>query len=480
MITNIQNKKPLRVFFLKKILTPLHKLEYLYVFIALGFGIVFIFLIPPGWNSDEPQHYWRVQQIVHGDVLSKNFEWSNSTWTGGPISVNSTNFILSYGGYTAINDYSYRLKFPMFANNGMNTEKDNNEKVNVSFSGSARYSPVVYLPQIIGVWIADNIGASLLFGFILAKMLGLIVQVSCFAYAIRLLPKGKWILFAVGLLPSTIVQSVAFGGDVMTTSVIVLFISLVLYASYRPEKINKKIITSIIALIFFLGLVKIAYLPLASLIILIPITQKRFRNIKSISALGILSVIAALPGVIWYQMTSFAKDHYSNGVDFELQKTYVIDYPLKFAKTLLRTYLTDDQPKLLKTLFGNFVWDSAPLPLIFMFAGVVILTISCFLSSPRELQIHLTKTVKTILLSMFIGLTVLISYALYVYYTPLKSTSILGIQGRYFLPILLLPLLVFHRKIERKLQIGPKVTLISLIIIMLLSAATVIFYRIYT
>ena len=45
---------------LERIPTKFHKLEFLYVAIAIFFGVIFILIIPPGWNPDETQHYCRL------------------------------------------------------------------------------------------------------------------------------------------------------------------------------------------------------------------------------------------------------------------------------------------------------------------------------------------------------------------------------------------------------------------------------------
>ena len=464
-------------------LTRFKKIEYLYAAIALTFGIIFIVIIPPGWNPDEPQHYWRIQQLAHLDIVSDEFPGPPGiTYTGGVLPANDVNFILSYKGYVAIQDYSLRMNFPMWRNPGVSkAEKNGGAPTSVAFPGSARYSPVVYIPQAVGVWLANITGMTLLGGFLLAKLLGLFTQIICFMYAIRIIPKGKWIIFILGLLPSTIAQSTALGGDVMTTSMCIVFTAVVLSLSYSKEKIDKRKIALILILTMLIGLVKPAYLPLIAILLLIPITRKPYRNMRFIGTMVPLVAIAALPGLVWLKLTSFIQDNFNYGVDVAAQSSYVIHQPMNFLSAFARTYLTDDQPKIYKTLFGNFVWDTAPLPLIFMFLGVVLLVLACFLSSPREkTQITLTPLIKTILLLTFGILITLISYGLYVYFTPLKATSILGLQGRYFIPFLPLLLLVFHNPLPQDKQLKVKIISLGIILSMLISTTVVLVQRIYT
>jgi len=465
-----------------KFTNKFRRLEYLYILIALFFGFIFIAIVPPGWNPDEPQHYWRTQQIAKGEFMPKEFDGPGDiVYTGGKLLPDQTNFIVSYKAFEGITDYSLRLNFPMWKNEGAIKGVTKNEApVDVAFAGSSRYSPIVYAPQAAGIWIANTVGLPILGGFFLAKIFGLFLQVAAIALAIYLIPRGKWLIFIIGLLPSTVTQSVAIGGDVMTTSVGILFIALVFKLCLATKKITNWHIAWVATLIMLLGLVKPSYLPLAALVVLIPIFHTEFRKITSLLRYGAIFAFAALPGLIWMRMTSFIQDNYNHGVDPVAQAAYVIHQPLQFILAFLNTYLTDSQPKIYKTLLGNFVWDTAPLPFIFMLIVVVIIVLSLFVSSPREKISKITPWVKVVLLSISALLILVISYGLYVYYTPLKDVSIMGIQSRYFIPFLPLILLCLHNPLPQLKQKWVKYTIIGLLFAVLISTTVVLINRIYT
>jgi len=457
------------------------KLEWVYCFFAFGFGLIFIALLAPGWSPDEPQHYWRAQQVAHGDLMPNEFkDEKNNVYSGGQLLPDENRFILSYQGFEGLTDHSLRLNFPMWENEGAIAQRAAQvNTVAVAFPGSARYSPVVYAPQAVGLFIANVLALPLLAGFILAKLFGLIVQVAAFAAAIRITPKGKWIFFTIGLLPSTVVQSAALGGDVMTTSVSVLFIATVIKLAFDTKKIVWWHIGLIAVFIALLGLVKPAYLPLAAIAILIPIFNKSFRKKSKIAISSAVLVLAALPGMLWLKATSFIQDNYSHGVDPSAQQQYVLHEPLNFIATLFNTYFTDAQPKLYKTLFGNFVWDTAPIPFIFMLLCAVVMVITLFVSSPREKKITFPVYVKVLFLAISGLLVTAISYGLYVYYTAFKDTSILGLQGRYFIPFLPLVGLAFLNPGPQKQQKWIKVAVVLSLVALLVSAVVVLIFRIY-
>lgn len=457
------------------------KLEWAYCFIAFGFGLIYIALLAPGWSPDEPQHYWRAQQVAHGDFMPKEIPGEKGVvYTGGQLLPDENRFIVSYQNFEGLTDQALRLNFPMWENEGAVVgQAAPVDTVSVVFAGSARYSPIVYAPQSIGLLIANVLGLPLLAGFLLAKLFGLIVQVAAFAAAIRITPKGKWIFFTLGLLPSTVVQSAALGGDVMTTSVAVLFIATVIKLAFDTKKIVWWHIGIIAVFIALLGLVKPAYLPLAAIVILVPIFNKSFRDKSKIAIASAVLAVSALPGLIWLKATSFISDNYGHGVDPAAQQHYVLHEPLNFVATLFNTYFTDAQPKIYKTLFGNFVWDTAPIPFIFMLLCAVVMVLTLFLSSPREKKISFPVYVKILFLAISGLLVTAISYGLYVYYTTLKDTSILGLQGRYFIPFLPLVGLALLNPGPQKQQKWIKVTVVLSLIALLVSATVVLIYRIY-
>lgn len=457
------------------------KLEYVYVAIALFFGFIFICIIPPGWNPDETQHYWRAQQVAHGDLMPKEFDGENGLkYTGGTLPEDEAWFIGSYKVGEALDDHSIRLNFPMWNNEGViRGGSSDSPDVTIPFSGSARYSPFVYLPQSIALAISGVLGLPLLLGFFLAKFAGLLFQIAATAYSIKITPKGKWIFFILGLLPITVVQSSAISADIVTTSISFLFIATVLNLALSKKTVTNKHILLLSGFVAALGLVKPAYLPLAAILLLIPINHKSFRNWKNLLKIAIPTAIAALPGIIWLLATSFIQDNYSHGVSPDAQKQFIADNPLGFLGALLNTYLTDAQPKLYRTLLGNFIWDSAPMPFIFMIITAITIAVSTLLTSAREIKQKLSALTKTTMLATSALLIVAISIGLYIYYTPPGDTSILGLQSRYFIPFMPLILMPFMIAIPYRNQKVLKKITICLLLACLFVAIIVLMNRIY-
>jgi hypothetical protein len=45
--------------------------ENIFLVIFLAFGLAFITLVPPGWNTDELDHTYRMDQLSRGVVFSE-------------------------------------------------------------------------------------------------------------------------------------------------------------------------------------------------------------------------------------------------------------------------------------------------------------------------------------------------------------------------------------------------------------------------
>ena len=467
---------------LKKIPSKYRKLEYLYAVIAIVFGGIFISIIPPGWSPDEPQHYWRSQSLSHGNVFADKFTSGESTYAGGPLTVNARDFINSYGGTADPEWPKTKLDYPMTKNEGVSVgQRDNGETAMVVFSATSKNTPFVYLPYVIAMWIGNTLGLPLLASFTFAKILGLLTLVVAFFFAIRIIPKGKWLVFTLGLLPTTIVQATAITADVMTLAVTILFTAVVVREALSKKPITKLSFAAMFALIAGIGLVKASYLPIAALLLIIPMMRKEYRKPKILIIVGSLAVASALPGLLWLTSVLGIPDYYPGNVSPSEQAAGVIQAPWNFLGVMAATYLSDAQQIIHRGFFGSFIWDTVQLPLIFNFAGIVAITLSALIASSREKVAYAFSTSsKWLMWGIFTLLSATITYALYIYYTSVGEASSKGIQGRYFLPFALLPLLSIHNAlIPTKQSLKVKLIIISLLLSMLIAAVVVIYQRIY-
>ncbi|MDR3128266.1 MAG: DUF2142 domain-containing protein [Bifidobacteriaceae bacterium] len=441
--------------------------------LALISSILFIIFTPPGFNDDEPTHYIRVQQIANGQFFNQlkpypakegDKRTAEQRLIGyGPIDQNAKDFINSYHfGKT------YSLPFDNFLNA---PQKYHSDKILDITSGQATpNSPFTYLPLVAGVELAKTLNLSLLNEFMLAKLLETLVCIFLTTLAIRFIPRGKWILFAISILPMTIVQFTAFSHDGLTYAVSVLLFSFTYKIIYEKSQINWQNVNVLAILTIALGTMKMTYLPIIALTLLIPILNKHWQNIKGwlICVLSSLASVITCFGLI--QQVNKANVDITigpNTLSPDLQKQAILHNPLNLIKAAFNTifYQPVDPNSYLHSrqqlnIFGVLEADKVFLQPWFMVASITAIILAIIITMAQNQtakswlgEVSLTKKSRTFQIARWlipIACLVLTYLALYLAINPVfidtkmpsQNTYIWGAQTRYwlpFMPLLLLP-----------------------------------------
>jgi uncharacterized membrane protein len=419
------------------------KPEIVFIVLFSLFGLAFIFIVPPFQNPDEPMHFHRSYQLSTLNISSEPNE--NGVY-GGMIPVSILELVRDS---EISHNFDYGFRFHLDYTKLMSYKYGGEERFE-GFPNTAIYTPIVYAPLIISHWLVSLLDAPILATVYLGRIFSLLLVAIAVYFSIRLLPFGKWVLFAITLIPMFIASSVSMGADAVTYAVSILFVSLVLNLSFSKKKTSIKKIILLIGLVLAIGFIKQAHIPLLALLVLLPIFNSRFREKKVFILLGIAAAASFAIFLLWYVRTSGITINFNSSIQPELQKDLILSNPVVFLKVMLATYLTNNANGFIIGMFGNFGWLTATLPMLFIIISAIIVIFSVGTTSKNEQRLEkifkITKT-KTwfglITIGVFCIVIAIISAALYLYWTPYQFGSILGIQGRYFLPILPLLLLPF-------------------------------------
>jgi len=101
------------------------------------------------------------------------------------------------------------------------------------------YSPVNYLPQILGFTLARLLGLGTVPMFFLARILTLIVYIAACAHAVRTTPVGRSIFAAIGLLPVSLMIGSSISYDMMVLISTLCFTASVLRAAEEGGGITR-------------------------------------------------------------------------------------------------------------------------------------------------------------------------------------------------------------------------------------------------
>lgn len=315
-----------------------------------------------------------------------------------------------------------------------------------------------YLPQLIGVVAGQILGMGTIPVLLLGKLVaGLFYLFLCF-WAIRMIPFGKMTMLMCSLLPLSLELGTSFSYDSLTIALSFLIISYVLHCVYVKTEIGWKDIAFICVLNIWLAPIKIVYFLVSGLCVLIPISKYR-NKIYRILYCGII-MGAGIIAVAVSRM-SFVEEVAAGGGASNNYYTWkdILADPVQSFVILLRTIFVDGSGYIQHIFGGIYSWFSLALPWTLVIAFIIVVLLSLLIKDDERLYLDIrAKICMGILIFIMAGSTVM---GLWISWTPKDSATIQGIQGRYFMPILPLALLLFRnkmivlkRKMDDKLVLG--------------------------
>ena len=253
--------------------------------------ILFFICMPVFKNHDEDAHWIRIYDMAQGNLLT-------STEYGYIFAENSTNYPATQlpKAILQITDVQYSPNHT--AKDLLEVKVDEDDKLYVAMPTTAIYSPIQYLPQAIGVYLADLVTDRPIIMAYVARLFNMAFCFTMLYFAIKLMPFGKELLLITMSIPIAIEGFTSLSPDGMTISMSLLLIAYVLRLVFSKEvtKItwSQKITLAIISMT--LALCKIVYLPLAGLVLLLPKEKfsSRKEQILTIGGIMLLAIVANL------------------------------------------------------------------------------------------------------------------------------------------------------------------------------------------
>lgn len=460
-------------------------IEKIFLVLFLAFGLVFVAIIPPGWNTDEPDHTYRIYQLSVGNLFSEEVTspLGNRAF-GGQVPSGLVNLYKDAGvrdaGASAV-DATQKARDLYKQNPEMAKYTYDGTLSEINFSGAALYSPVTYAIYI-PVYLAGKLfSLSFLSTLIIARIIGLIITGLAFYFAIKHIKVGKWAILVIGLLPTTVIQAASVGADAPLIATSVLFVMYAVNRIFQKDPVTNKQFAVLALLGALLTFMKLAYAPFVLLILAMPFIKKSF-NKKSIIAALIAVCIALVPSIIWTMSVSYIDTNSNLQADFSLQKEFILTDPYSYLKTIYYTFFTPERAPL-EGMFGTAIWGSVTLPAIFTYLAVAIAVLSISVRDKREqaiekVGIFFNRAWRISLLLVSAMTVVLIATVLYIYSSTLYQSTIIGLQSRYFVPLLPLILIAAYGNFYKK-QNFIKFIILFVITVILIGMVLIVYHRLY-
>lgn len=445
-----------------------------FIIAATLFGLTFLLITPPFQSPDEPSHFYRAYQISQGKLRVEKV----GDKAGGilPASLEKTVDIVGTGSLIFQPNAKYDIHKTKHA---LSIKEKPSDKKFYDFRGTAYYSAVSYLPQSLGILLARLAQLPPILMMYSAKFMVLCVWIILLAFSIRFMPRKKWALVAVGLLPMALFQATSLSADVMAYGLLALAFSLILKFTNEKKYVNPKKITGLLLLLTALTLGKQIMFIFPFLVLLLP--SNAFKNKKDQylkkSILIILPLVFFFAWMISVHSVSITATAALHPVPNE-QLRFIFYHPLGYLHAVLGTYFFASSDLIARSFIGDFGWLDTPLSEFFAALGYISLAF-LFLVNYESQKVWLKVKDKYILGGLWILYFFAVNTALYVYYDPIKDRVVEGVQGRYFIPLALISIpLLFGNWIKTSESTYRKGAVILPIILLIASTIT-IFYRYY-
>ena len=415
-----------------------HPIAWAYLAIAVAWGLAMALITPPFQVPDEAAHYYRAWSVAEVQLIAQPERVVMLPENVVSLPDRLGSLIIDWSG----NHYSVKTAVGLLWEPISGHERG-------QVTTAAGYGPIGYIPQAIGIDIARLLGHSPLLGFYLGRLSNLLVSALLVFLAIRVVPFGRPLIALTALLPMFVSEAASLSPDGLALSGFLLFLALMLRFSDRETVTRADAITMVCAAAILLN----AKPGLVALVLLVFMVRPRqFGGVRNYAVWVGAALIASigLAGVIMIAAPAAAPGYLNSvgiiGVNAGKQLEFMVSHPLGFAKVLYRTF-EQRAIELTQAAYGLLGWLTVRLPVLGMYAmglsGILLLGV-------RE-TVGTTRWQRLVMCATGVAYGVSVSAALYTDWSPLWSPVVLGLQGRYFLPIIALALFaVYGIRVQRQ------------------------------
>jgi uncharacterized membrane protein len=402
------------------------------IFLILGLiaGVILVFLIPPMQVADEWPHFYRAYLLAQGRLMGDGL--------GDKVPCEIHRLMCETDGFMGIPTRGPQNPKEVigFLENMANLRIVESDRVYAPFS-TVLYAPVLYAGMTAGIAAADIWTDSPLFLFYAGRLGGLLIALLLTYWAIRITPFGKWAFLLIAMTPVILFQRAGITADSFINALAMLYIAYILNIAHGPvKKIKNRDIIILGVLTIAMCLCKQAYLALPILLWAIPSERFAASGSRRIIRIG-LPLLGWSAAVLWAMVVM--RINYApmiKGTDALGQARYILSNPIHYGIIMINDF-TVNAHKYIFELIGVLGWLDVPAFAWLVYVqAAVLLAVSLLDHNNGESPGLATRLLAAIAL---IASLKLIFTLMYLWWAPVGSSTLPGMQGRYFTP--LLPLL---------------------------------------
>ncbi len=382
-------------------------------------GIYILLIFPPGQVPDEPSHYLRSYVDIDNNLKTSdgNAKLPNSvcdvfdTFSGNVHSKEQ-----KFSG----KDFIKRLTINHDFNDVSDKEIDYNNTKFLSFFTYLSSNFVNIVGRIFNV--------SPLLLFLIARLVNITISIILCYYAIKITPCFKKVFVLISLFPIFLQQSFGINQDFLTNSIALLFIAYVLNYKFKKKTITVKNMVLLFSLGIALSLCKFGYFPLLLLVILIP--NEKFERKRMAIFMKVAIILIPIILTCFMNLTVIKEtDTNSNYEHYTIAN--IIKEPVHFIKVCIKTFILRCDLDLFRGLVDGFAWSTKYHYSIILWTISSIYIIMLFIGEENDLKIN-DRIILLLVFSSIFAMLYTVAYT----WTNYGTDVIIGLQSRYFIPIL--------------------------------------------
>lgn len=408
------------------------KVEKVFLIVSIGLGIIYMYMLPVRSAPDEDAH------IVTAYNISNKILGTDELTENGKIYMRYCDTKAAYKSY----NYFYDIN-QIYSNFFMLPIEEETIMVESTYGRDVlEISPDPYIVPAIGITIGRVLGLSGELTLLLGRLLNYILYIAIVYFAIKRIPFSKNVLLFITMLPIVVQQTASYSYDSLVIALSMALVSYLCFYCVENSKLKYSDLAWLaVTCLLLCRLKSSAYLPLV-LVLLIPAFRFRKNLDKKKLVYGLIGVVGL---VFLYKTTSVIINMLTeSGQSDSVSEYYTIPYLLESKKNTLLILFNSIWRNMDFYIFSGIGYSLSYFTIntpVFVSLGYIFILLMGTTSIEGDKK-YFSGYEKIFCLCMSLISAGGISLVMLLSWTEIGQMQINGVQGRYFIPMLILLLSV--------------------------------------
>ncbi|MCM1256791.1 MAG: DUF2142 domain-containing protein [Roseburia sp.] len=282
---------------------------------------------------------------------------------------------------------------------------------------------------------------------ILARIFNFLFFCIAAARSLKWMPYGKRVIMVLCQIPMTVELVSSISYDSVNLAFILLFVSFVMHCAYDREKVTWKEFFLMVIMGCCFAPIKLVYIPFLLLILFIPVKKVSVRWKYQAAYAGVLVLPILISVYLKLGKVAFiASDTTNLTAKQGYSLSYLLHHPLDSLFFLIYSMSLKRGDETLDTFMGKSLgWLDVKIPRHFLLVFLFLLVLYVLGEESRIVFSRWQKILVGEMIAFGVSAPILV---MFLAETDLVEEAVACVQGRYFLPLVLLfPIVAQNRKV---------------------------------